>query len=439
MMKLASLAAGFRRPKALQTKRDTDGGFTLVELLVVLVILSLIMGLVAPRVLGYLSDARVRSANCRSTRSARRSISSTLMPAGTPRSPRGFRCSSSVRRACRAGTGRISSKRRCPKTPGAILTSIGSRARNRPTQSCRWARMAAMAAPTMPVISTAGDRRGSDRGFALYELILALAILGMVAALVVPQLARAPGPVEIRVAAEEIAALLRSDRNMALRLRARSRKSNVTDGLVLAGASDRASSNSARGQDRVRSVEPGVGEQGSGINFCRTAPPGGALTLSRQDFSYQIYVNWLTAACVCSGRDEPDDFSARRPEEPRGAKPASRWSRYCCCASSRSSSASSPGFVFARSIIDHSRDWMGARLVADAVLNSTDGEHVAAERTRRQADGRRGGRQSARDPRRSCAGRQNDATRRAAQVDVSRAGRSRSRRSVLWVSRARPE
>ena len=62
MMKLASLAAGFRRPKTLQTKRDTDGGFTLVELLVVLVILSLIMGLVAPRVLGYLSDARVRSA-----------------------------------------------------------------------------------------------------------------------------------------------------------------------------------------------------------------------------------------------------------------------------------------------------------------------------------------------------------------------------------------
>jgi general secretion pathway protein G len=42
--------------------RDRDGGFTLVELLVVLVILSLIMGLVGPRVLNYLSDARVRSA-----------------------------------------------------------------------------------------------------------------------------------------------------------------------------------------------------------------------------------------------------------------------------------------------------------------------------------------------------------------------------------------
>jgi general secretion pathway protein G len=56
MMNLSTMADD--RP----SKRDGDGGFTLVELLVVLVILSLIMGLVAPRVLGYLSDARVRSA-----------------------------------------------------------------------------------------------------------------------------------------------------------------------------------------------------------------------------------------------------------------------------------------------------------------------------------------------------------------------------------------
>lgn len=44
-------------------RRDRSGGFTLVELLVVLVILSLVMGLVGPRVLGYLSDARTRTAS----------------------------------------------------------------------------------------------------------------------------------------------------------------------------------------------------------------------------------------------------------------------------------------------------------------------------------------------------------------------------------------
>ena len=43
--------------------RDSKGGFTLVELLVVLVILGLVMGLVGPRVLGYLSSSRERTAH----------------------------------------------------------------------------------------------------------------------------------------------------------------------------------------------------------------------------------------------------------------------------------------------------------------------------------------------------------------------------------------
>jgi general secretion pathway protein G len=43
--------------------RDAQGGFTLVELLVVLVILGLIMALVGPRVLGYLSSSRTRAAS----------------------------------------------------------------------------------------------------------------------------------------------------------------------------------------------------------------------------------------------------------------------------------------------------------------------------------------------------------------------------------------
>ena len=43
--------------------RDRRGGFTLVELLVVLVILGLVMGLVGPRVLGYLSSSRERTAH----------------------------------------------------------------------------------------------------------------------------------------------------------------------------------------------------------------------------------------------------------------------------------------------------------------------------------------------------------------------------------------
>lgn len=43
--------------------RDKHAGFTLVELLVVLVILGLVMGLVGPRVLNYLTSSRERAAS----------------------------------------------------------------------------------------------------------------------------------------------------------------------------------------------------------------------------------------------------------------------------------------------------------------------------------------------------------------------------------------
>jgi general secretion pathway protein G len=42
--------------------RPNQAGFTLIEMLVVLVIIGLVMGLVGPRVLGYLSDSRTKAA-----------------------------------------------------------------------------------------------------------------------------------------------------------------------------------------------------------------------------------------------------------------------------------------------------------------------------------------------------------------------------------------
>lgn len=43
-------------------RRAAQAGFTLVEVLVVISIIGLIMGLVGPRVLNYLSDAKVKAA-----------------------------------------------------------------------------------------------------------------------------------------------------------------------------------------------------------------------------------------------------------------------------------------------------------------------------------------------------------------------------------------
>ncbi len=51
------------RRRSRNAKRgDGEGGFTLVEMLVVITIIGLIMALVGPRVLNYLSEAKVKAA-----------------------------------------------------------------------------------------------------------------------------------------------------------------------------------------------------------------------------------------------------------------------------------------------------------------------------------------------------------------------------------------
>jgi general secretion pathway protein G len=56
------IAPGMRVRQPYNYPHPLQAGYTLIEMLVVLVIIGLIMGLVGPRVLSYLNDSRVKAA-----------------------------------------------------------------------------------------------------------------------------------------------------------------------------------------------------------------------------------------------------------------------------------------------------------------------------------------------------------------------------------------
>ncbi len=134
-------------------------------------------------------------------------------------------------------------------------------------------------------------------GFTLIEAVCVLAIVGLLAALVLPAIPRATSQSRLAGYAVDIAALLKGDRNAAMRNHVAvatsldSERRTVQSGATAAVVEIPEDVTFAALLAQRCQGWP----VGSTIDFFASgASCGGAIAVSRQGFGYQIRVNWLT-------------------------------------------------------------------------------------------------------------------------------------------------
>jgi general secretion pathway protein H len=146
-------------------------------------------------------------------------------------------------------------------------------------------------------LSVRRPREGGERGFALIEILCVLAIIGLLAAIILPAIPRATSRARLESYAVETAALLKADRAAALRRRiqvttqvdaaTRSIRSGVT-GRVIRFPTDVSI-------DALLAQRCADRNAGRSIDFFPTGMScGGTIALARPGFGYEVRVNWLT-------------------------------------------------------------------------------------------------------------------------------------------------
>jgi general secretion pathway protein H len=136
-----------------------------------------------------------------------------------------------------------------------------------------------------------------DDGFTLIEVVVALAIVGLLAALVLPLVPQTTTRPKLEAVAIAMAGLLKGDRVQAIELgrpvssaldpEARSLRSGATGRIVQAPEDVQF--------DAILPKRCGDHAAGRTIEFLPSGMScGGVIALARQDVAFQIKVNWLT-------------------------------------------------------------------------------------------------------------------------------------------------
>ena len=136
-----------------------------------------------------------------------------------------------------------------------------------------------------------------EDGFTLLEIICVLAIVGLLAALALPAIPRGTSRARLEAYALDIAALLKGDRNAAIRTRGPMATLLNAEAQVVRSGATGASVQlpSDVSFDAILAKRCAGRAAGTTIDFFPSGMScGGTIALSRQGVSFEVRVNWLT-------------------------------------------------------------------------------------------------------------------------------------------------
>ena len=155
-------------------------------------------------------------------------------------------------------------------------------------------------------MSRTDPRYALERGFTLIEILVVLAIAGLITALALPVMTGSQAKADARAAAREIAAGLRTTRNLAMTAgKPQAFLIDTATGTFRAGANG-----SPRRVPKgvqlalVTTVGDRIGEARGGIRFFSDGTSsGGGVNLAKGDNGETVRVDWMTGRISIDGID----------------------------------------------------------------------------------------------------------------------------------------